>query len=168
VTIEEVPFRPTAGTWFHGRLYWAGFPSGVCSWAPGEATTFSFPDLSLFNIRATSIGLLLDPCVRGADGLFRRRVLERGWRWDGRGALEAVPLGPCGAASSWSAACGWTAVAHPEADVVRLESAGRSDLFLTCYYPTCLAWVGRSLLVSNVDGELFLFERLVDALEGDS
>jgi hypothetical protein len=38
-------------------------------------------------------------------------------------------------------------------------------VLLTCYYPYGVAWTGRSLLVGTVNGELLLFERLMDVLE---
>jgi len=35
---------------------------------------------------------------------------------------------------------------------------------MTCYYPFTVAWAGSSLLVSTIEGELLLFEDLVDEL----
>ena len=35
---------------------------------------------------------------------------------------------------------------------------------MTCYYPVRVAWAGHSLLVSTAEGELLLFEHLIDRL----
>ena len=59
---------------------------------------------------------------------------------------------------------GWTAVACPESDVVRLTSAGGRTLALTCYYPFAVAWAGRSLVVCTSEGDVLFFERLLDVI----
>jgi len=165
VSIEELPFGPLAGTWWRGRLYWVCWPVGVGSWAPGEAATFSLPDLSLCGIRGDADGLWLDPTA--ADGARPSRLPTHGWRWhpDRPGqAPERVALGPHGSATSRAVVGEWTAVAHPEADLIRLESASGARRSMTCYWPYTVAWVGQSLLVGTRDGELLLFEHLLEAL----
>ncbi len=70
VAIEELPFIPGAGsTWWRGRLYWACWPAGVGSWAPGEEVEFSLPQLSLCGIRGDDSGLRLDPWIL-VDGVL--------------------------------------------------------------------------------------------------
>jgi hypothetical protein len=164
--IQELPFRPTVGAWWRDRLYWTAFPSGLGSWAPGEEPVLSLPDLTLLAIHPDETGLLLVPCLRDEQGAPRRQRRTEGWMWRPGGPLEPVPLGSDGAASCRASDRGWTALAHPEADVVRLESDRGHRLSMTCYYPFTTAWAGTSLVVATIQGEILLFEDLVGALEG--
>jgi hypothetical protein len=165
-TIEELPFGPTAGVWQNDRMYWTCFPFGVGTWAPNEAPTFSLPDITLYAVHPDDAGFVLHPRVRGATGVTERRLPGHGWRWRPGQPPEAMPLGPFGPASSRSVSGDWTAVTHPEADLVRLESTAGPALSMICYYPFSVAWAGRSLLVCTNDGEVLLFDRLLDVLEG--
>jgi hypothetical protein len=164
VTWELLTFRPTAGVWWHGRIHFTGFPSGLASWAPDDALRVMWPDVTLFSARPDGAGLLLAPCTRAADGQLRRHLLTKAWRLSGEGVLEEEVTGPEGVSSSSSGTRGWTAVAHPETDLVRLQSPAGVCLAIVCYYPVDVAWVGTSLLVGTVGGELLLFERLLDVL----
>ena len=161
--VEELPFIPAAGTWWRGRMYWACWPSGVGSWAPGEEVTFSLPDLSICGITGDDSGLLLEPWLL-VNGGIERRVLTHGWKWQPGRDPEPVALGPYGAASCRSTAGGWTAAAHPAADVVTLETTRGVTLVLPCDFPFRVAWAGRSLLVGMVGGQLLMFDRLLDRL----
>jgi hypothetical protein len=165
VTVMDLPFRPTQGVWSRGCLYWTCFPSGVGYWTPGEEPRFLLPDLPLFAVCPDADALLLEPCVRDCDGQLQRRLLTEGWRWRIGSAPSRVQLGAFGAASDRSAGTRWTAVAHPEADVIALEASGGHRALLRCYYPSRLAWLGQSLLVSTVSGELLLFEQLAPVLD---
>jgi hypothetical protein len=77
--------------------------------------------------------------------------------------LRPVDVGPFGAAAARDTHGTWTAIAHPEADLIRLETPGRG-LSIACYYPVGLAWVGDSLLVGTIEQELLLFENLAARL----
>jgi hypothetical protein len=163
--IETLPFAPQAGTWWRDRFYWACFPFGVGSWAPGLAPELAITNQTLFSVHGDADGLLLGPRARAADGAPERRLLTEGLRWMPGQTPQPVPLGPKGVASSRSTAHGWTAIARPEADAIDLVSASGAAISITCYFPFGIAWAGRSLLVSTADGELLLFERLTDVLE---
>jgi hypothetical protein len=165
VTVESLPFGPSVGTPASGRLHWTCFPFGLGSWAPGEAATFALSDVSLYAVHAEATGLVLHPRVRSASGNTLRRVSHEGWRLTAGGAREPVALGPFGSVSSQSVRGDWTAMAHPEADLVRIVSASGTSFSMTCYYPFMVAWAGRSLVVCTSEGDILLFERLVDVLE---
>jgi hypothetical protein len=165
-SVVELPFGPTNGIWDDGRLYWTCFPFGLGTWAPGEPPTFSIPNLSLYSVHPTESGFMLHPRVRGTTGVTERRLPAHGWKWQPGQAPEPIALGPSGPATSRSTRAGWTAIAHPEADFVSLESSEGLTLSMACYYPFSLAWAGRSLVVCTNDGEVLLFDRLIDVLDG--
>jgi hypothetical protein len=162
--IEDLPFRPAAGAWWRGRLYWTLFPSGFGSWMPGDPVLES-PDVSLLGLHAHATGISLATCLRDENGGARRERPASAWEWSSDRRLREVPLGPEGAASCRCADTGWTAAAHPEADLVLLESPAGVRLAMTCYYPFWVAWAERSLAVATIQGEILLFEDLRGALE---
>jgi len=166
ITVESLPFGPSVGAWANGRLHWTCFPFGLGTWTPGEQPAFSAPDLTLYAAHADASGLVLHPRVRNASGNTLRRLSHEGWRVTGGAARESVALGPFGSVSSQSVRGDWTAIAHPEADLIRIASASGASFSMTCYYPFMVAWAGRSLVVCTSDGDILLFERLVDVLEG--
>jgi hypothetical protein len=138
---------------------------GIASWAPGEETRLEVPGATVFSMQGTEGGLRLDPCVIREGAGFERQLLTQGWVWRGGQALEPIDLGPYGAATLRSSKDGWTAVAHPEADVVRLESRHGRVLLLSCDRPFGVGWVGRSLLVGTARRDVLLFEDLIGVLE---
>jgi len=166
ISVEYLPFGPSVGAWANGRLHWTCFPFGLGTWTPGEQPAFSAPDLTLYAAHADASGLVLHPRVRNASGNTLRRLSHEGWRVTGGAARESVALGPFGSVSSQSVRGDWTAIAHPEADLIRIASASGASFSMTCYYPFMVAWAGRSLVVCTSDGDILLFERLVDVLEG--
>jgi hypothetical protein len=161
--IEDLPFRPAAGAWWRGRLYWTLFPSGFASWLPGDPVLES-PDVSLLGLHPHATGISLATCLRDGNGGFRRERTSLAWEWSPDRPLREVPLGPDGAASCRCSDTGWTAAAHPEADLVLLESPTGVRLAMTCYYPFWAAWAGRSLAVATIQGEILLFEDLLGAI----
>jgi hypothetical protein len=166
VTVEPLPFGPSVGAWANGRLHWTCFPFGLGTWAPGEPAAFALPDVTLYAAHADESGLVLHPRVRSASGNTLRRLSHEGWRLTSGGVREPVALGPFGSVSSQSVRGDWTAIAHPEADLIRIVSASGASFSMTCYYPFMAAWAGRSLVVCTSEGDILLFERLVDVLEG--
>jgi hypothetical protein len=166
VAIESLPFGPSVGAWTNGRMHWTCFPFGLGTWAPGEQAAFALPDVTLYAVHADESGLVLHPRVRSASGNTLRRLSHEGWRVTSGGVREPVALGPFGSVSSQSVRGDWTAIAHPEADLIRIVSASGTSFSMTCYYPFMAAWAGRSLVVCTSDGDILLFERLVDVLEG--
>lgn len=162
--IEDLPFRPSVGAWWRGRLYWTLFPSGFGSWMPGDPVLES-PDVSLLGLHAHATGISLATCLRDENGGARRERPASAWEWSPDRRLREVPLGPEGSASCRSSDTGWTAAAHPEADLVLLESSTGVRVAMTCYYPFWLVWAGRSLVVATIQGEILLFEDLLGALE---
>ena len=165
VVVEDLPFGPSAGIWHDGRLYWTCYPFGVGTWAPGERPVFALPDLTLYGIESRGRDLILHPRVRGVTGATERRFSSSAWRWTPGQPLEAVDLGEHGPQSSTVTNSTWTATAYPEADLITLASSSRT-VELTCEYPFSLAWAGRSLVVCTAQGDVLLFERLLDRLEG--
>jgi hypothetical protein len=165
VTIKDLPFRPSWGTWWRDRVYWTCFTSGVGSWAPGLEPAFALSELNFIAVDAQEQGLLLSPGIRNEDGVLQRRRVANAWRLHEDRPPERVSLGSLGAPTSRSAGTdGWTAIAYPEADVVQLASADGRVLSMTCYYPFKVAWVEQALLVSTLHGEMLLFSDLVNSL----
>ena len=76
-----------------------------------------------------------------------------------------LPFGPHGISSDRATHEGWTASAHPDADLVHFACADGRVASMTCYYPLRLAWSGRTLFVSTAECELLMFENLLDVLE---
>lgn len=165
VTTEELPFRPMRGVWWGDRLYWTCFPSGLGSWAPGQPASLFVPDLPLSVLRPDAGGLELQPMFRNQQGVSQRQRATHAWLWRSPSEpLGVVALGPDGPASCRSSGQGWSAIAHPEADLVRLESPQGLVLRLTCYHPFTVTWVGRSLLICTTTAEMLLFQDLIDIL----
>jgi hypothetical protein len=173
VHIEDLSIRPVTGCWYGGRLYWSCYSLletwvGLASWAPGEAVRLEIPDLTLFAMQPDESGLRLQPCVyRTGAGNIRKRLADA-WLWLIDGPPTRVASGPYGVASSQGACEGWTAIAHPEADLVRFETVDGRAVSMTCFYPLRVAWTGRSLLVSTVQRDLLLFEDMIEHLESAS
>jgi hypothetical protein len=175
VTTQELAVRPTIGRWWQGRVYWnchprrVESPTGLVSWAPGEETTRpELPDLpATLGMHSGDEGLAFE--VGGGPmqgGRWQRRFTRQGWTWRPGMDRQPIELGPFGAAAARDTHDGWTAIAYPEADLVRLESHDGRTVSMTCYYPIGLGWVGDSLLVGTIDQELLLFERLSRHLRG--
>jgi hypothetical protein len=164
-TVETLPFAPQVGTWWRDRFYWACYPFGVGSWAPGIAPEFAAADRTLFSVLGDERGLVLAPRARTKDGATERRLITDGWCWQPGQDPQPIALGPLGVASSRARAHGWDATAHPEADAIEFRREDGVSVTMTCYYPFGMAWAGRSLVVSTADGELLLFERLADRLD---
>jgi hypothetical protein len=170
--IEDLPFVPTWGAWWNGRLYWSVLPAegdtthGLGSWAPGEGARIEAADgFTLFDIRGDADGLILEPSTRRVDNSYVRRRLAEGWRWHPVSGLVPVALGPYGAAGYRSTGCGWTVTTRPEADLVELEHEDGTRLLLTVYHPFRAAWAGTSLLVGTVDQQLLRFDDFVEPLD---
>jgi hypothetical protein len=169
--MESLPFNPSWGAWWNGRVYWGYLPStvqpgrGLASWAPsGDARIELEGEFALFDIRPDQSGLLLEPSTRRLDNSYERRLLSRGWRWHPSTGIQSRQLGPHGAAGFEVVANGITTTTYPEADLVTFERAGSDSLSMIVYHPFRVAWLGRSLLVCTVDGQLLLFENLLDDL----
>jgi hypothetical protein len=168
--VEPLPFRPASGVCWRDRLYWTCVRTGVGSWAPGGAPTRSLAERALFSLGVRDDGLLLASAVRDAQGVLQRQRSREAWRWRGDGpldaaSLEAASLDPLGAITTRSVSPdGYVANVYPQADTIALESPGRGVRHMTCYYPLKAAWLGGSLLVSTVQGEVLLFDRLAERL----
>jgi hypothetical protein len=169
--IESLPFNPSWGAWWNERVYWGYLPStvqpgrGLASWAPAADARIELTgEFSLFDIRPGQSGLLLEPSTRRPDNSYERRLLSQGWHWHPSTGIESRQLGPHGAAGFEVVGNGITTTTFPEADLVRFERAGGRSLSMTVYHPFRIAWLKRSLLVCTVDGQLLLFENLLDDL----
>ncbi len=164
VTVEALPFRPTAGAWLDGHLYWNTFPRGVGRWRPGTPGDVFLPDESFCGLIADGAALALAPATRDAEGRALRRVHTTGSRLVAGGGHEQVALPADGASTSRAVGPdGWTATAFPDVDLVALERNGRR-VDLTCHHPMTVAWAGRSLVTCTAPGDVLLFERLADTL----
>jgi hypothetical protein len=162
--VIPLPFRPSRGLWWRGRVYWTCVPTGIGSWSPGTDPRYDLPDLSVAHIQQAKDGLVLVPRVRSADGRIARRLLKEGIGWTPGSATEPVLLGDHGVASCTAASDEWTAAAYPELDLVRIVSPRGVETRLLCYQPLRIAWAGTSLLVSTSEHELVLFPRAMDAI----
>ena len=140
------------------------------SWAPGVAATRSLAERALFSLGVRDDGLLLASAVRDAHGVLPRQRSREAWRWRGDGpleaaSLEAASLDPLGATTSRSVSPdGCVATVYSQADTIALASPGHGVRYMTCYYPLKAAWLGGTLLVSTVHGEVLLFDHLAERL----
>lgn len=161
VVEEALPFRPTNGAWWQGRLVWSTYPTGAGAWAPDEGPRHWLPAQAFAGVRPDGDGVELQACVLDQWGGYTRALAREGWRLDLSGQARPVPLGPRGAATASAAhGSGWTATAHPQADVVALHHAAAPPVALTCYDPLGLAWAGDALLVCTGGGDVLLFPDL--------
>jgi hypothetical protein len=126
----------------------------------GETRTL---DIDVRGVAAASpsAGLFIAGVALGADGRIDRRLDGESFHL-GSGGWAAVPNGPLGPCWSVARHRSQTASAYPHADVVTVEIAGQPCAHLAVYYPICVAWAGRSLVVTNVDGEVLIFRELAD------
>jgi len=174
IVIQDLPVRPTIGRWWEGRLFWnchprrIESPTGLVSWAPGDAVPRSeLPDLpAIIGMRSDEDGLRFE--IGGGHvhgGKWVRRFERCGWTWRPGTDLRPTEMGPHGPTAARDTHGAWTAIAHPEADLIRLESADGRAISLACYYPINLGWVENSLLVGTIEPELLLFENLATHLD---
>ncbi|HUU35531.1 MAG TPA: hypothetical protein VMW48_15805, partial [Vicinamibacterales bacterium] len=164
VTVQLLPFRPTAGAWFDGHLYWNTFRHGLGRWRPDAQPELLLADRSFCGLVSGDDGLALAPCTRDQEGRVVRQVQTQGWQLAAAGAWVPVALAAEGAVTSRAAGPdGWTATAFPDVDLVAFERPGRR-IDVTCHYPMTLAWAGRSLVICTAPGDVLLFERLADTL----
>ena len=161
VVEEALPFRPTNGAWWQGRLYWSTYPTGIGAWAPGEAPRQWLPDESFSGVRPAAGHLALAACALEPWGGYARRLVRASWRLTPGGMVEPASLGRRGAATSLARHVqGWTAIAHPQADCVALRHPAAAPFDLTCYDPIAVAWTGDSLVACTGEGEVLLFADL--------
>lgn len=162
VEIIDLPFRPSAAVLWNGRVYWNGQPmpgtsGGVGSWAPGEAPELHLPDLTLFPLVPLADRLSLAPLNLDHGDAVLRKPSTHGWHWiPGQSPVPAMN-GPHGQPTSVAERDGWSAAAHPHADLIRLTAPDGQERLLRCYYPLRLAWAGPSLVVMTGERELLLF-----------
>lgn len=165
VVEETLPFRPSNGAWWQGRLVWNTYPTGAGAWAPGEVPRHWLTAQAFAGVRPGADGVELQSCTLDEWGGYTRALAREGWRLDATGHAARVPLGPRGAATATAThASGWTATAHPQADVVTLCHPAAPAVDLTCYDPLGLAWAGEALLVCTGGGDVLLFADLVPRL----
>jgi hypothetical protein len=179
----------TLGWWREGRCdrqmslpssMWNMMPDGagglVCSGATGDVLRIRVDeganeaaDIRIIGREKWGIGVATDGAevviaevARAADGRARRRCEGRSWHLHGDDEWIAVPNGSWG--PSWGSARqnGWTATTHPHVDIVRLALHGEPIADLAVFYPTFVAWAGKSLAVLNGHGEALLFPDLQD------
>ncbi len=171
VVIEELPFRPVIGSWCGGRIYWSCLPSGaggwagIGSWAPGEAARKEIAGINTFDIHPDADGdaLVLEPCGHRPDESIERRRASMGWRWRPGMPLQPFPLDDFGASSHRAERHGWTAVAYPHADAIRLTSPTGKVVTLVCPAPFRVAWIDGDLIVGTLSLELWRFSNVVEA-----
>jgi hypothetical protein len=163
---EDLTVEPSMGAWFRERLYWVLFPRGLASWTPGGPVRVIDDSITLLAAHDDGANdvLQLAACERAADGNLVRGRVPRGWRLGPGDRLDETSYGVDGASSCRSADMGWTAVVYPEADRIALSAPDGIRASLACYYPYQAVWLGESLLVSTVHGELLLFEQLREAI----
>jgi hypothetical protein len=173
IVIIDLPFRPSAGLWWQGRLLLTCLPTadskgGIGSWTPAGELTFEWPNLTLYPIRPHGDRLALDPFILGSGDTVLRQNAAHGWTWLPGETPVARVLGPHGAESSITTAGNWTAHAHPQSDLIRFVSADGHEVLMCCYYPLKLAWAGESLCVSTAERELLIFENLLTGVLSSS
>ncbi len=165
VVEEALPFRPTSGAWWQGRIYWSTFPHGIGAWAPDESPQQWLDDRPFSGVRPGTGHIVFQACALDAFGGYERRLVCDGWQLTAGGSVEAASLGRHGAATSVARhSGGWRATAHPQADLVTLRHPAASAVDLTCYDPLAVAWTGSSLLVCTAGGDVLLFPDLAGRL----
>ena len=79
--------------------------------------------------------------------------------------MRPFPLDDLGASSHRASSQGWTAVAHPHADAIRLTGPDGRTVTLLCPSPFRVAWAGSSLVVGTLTLELWRFPRVIETFE---
>lgn len=164
VTIAKLPFEPSVGAWWHDELYWTCRPGGVARWSPEHGPAVVVADICGASLRVEDAGLLVGLATRGDHGGIIRSTPAGARRLDRHGRCCRVDVGRDGPPSGASTAQqGWMATAWPEADCIGLTHA---DLHvrLQCFHPLQLAWLGDTLCVSTLTGDVLLFEGLISCL----
>ena len=167
--IHPLPFRPTLPLPRpDGSVLWSSYFGGLWSWHPQQGTRLLANAPPAIGIRAHGNGVRLDPATKGDAGhtvnVIKREALL--WR-PGATSLQPLPLGPAGLSWSQSERQGWTAEAHPHADLVAITSPAGRHFHLACVSPFSVAWAGQSLVVvSTTAGMVIRFPWLRSALEG--
>jgi hypothetical protein len=162
------PFRPGRTLVADdGTSYWSATGGGLWRWPlDGEPRCVAAtPPLAGLGFGPGST-IWLDPLPVDVTGRPQRQLARTGWTWDAEsGELRERELLDVGQASHCSDCGGWTAVAHPVSDTVRLSQDGHPCFDIGCEWPNALAWAGSSLLVTTAYGKVFLFERLREWLD---
>jgi hypothetical protein len=165
--VEEytAPFRPLrVAIDGEGVPMWIGFEGGLWRWMPGEPPTQLVETPAPIHLHVLADGSVrLDPATRGADGAAIRQRRRSGWRWrPGAPELDTFELGDEAQCTSFERANGWSAAAHPYADLVLLTTPDGRTLSLGVHYPLTVAWAGASLVVCAGEGDVLLFRHLTD------
>lgn len=168
VDIHAVPFQPA---WPliepDGGTFWSSYVGGLWSWHPERGSRLEADAPPCIGIRPSAGGIRLDPATKDDRLGTVRMEWHKGWCWErSTGVAAPFELGPEGLSWSISTHAGWTAEAHPQADLVRIGSPDGREFLLACYFPFSVAWAGGSLVVtSTTSGCVLLFPHLTDALQ---
>ncbi len=171
VTIEELPVRPSIGTWWNDRMYWNCFPTpvgswtGIASWAPGEGVCLELPSILLYALEPGVDELTLHPCNWVPGKWFERRLQPFDWKWRPGQQPTPAATGEYGSPVCSDTFNAWTATAFPDHDCIRFDSSDGRTVTMVCHRPLRLAWEDRALLVSTIDREVLLFEDLQSTLD---
>jgi hypothetical protein len=116
-------------------------------------------------VHVTKAGVVVEPAFLRLDETLLRRRAKTAWLWTfGSSGLTEIPLGLDGQCTGRAERAGWTAAAYPFADVVVVDGPEGGAARLAISYPLTTAWVGRSLLVCTVHGQILLFPLLLQRL----
>jgi len=107
VSRQALPFRPTSGVWFAGRVYWNAFRTGLGIWTPGAAPELHFRSESFSGAAIEDDRLRLAPLTRDSLG----------------DSLERV-TGTAGSSTEMEPPFAWTYRAKARAPARRRVSAG--------------------------------------------
>lgn len=162
VVVEDLPFRPLrVALTADGDPVWCAFGGGIWRWLPGRGGSCLVETPAPIAIHTSPEGVRLDPAFREADGYPRRVLATSGWLWRfGSTEWIDIDLGRSGQCTSTARAHGWSAAAHPYADIIRLADDDGTAIALGCYYPLTVAWAGDSLLATTGDGDVLFFANL--------
>lgn len=159
VTLEPLPLT---AAWADADTLLVSADDGLWRWSPGQAAEriVEMPPSVIVAIDAERI--LLDP-VPLVGGVLTRERHANGWTLPRdilRGApprLVERPLGPAGQAWGRAVRHDIVAQAHPDADLIRLESRSSArGAWLAWPRPRGVAWLGDELLVWGADGSVGL------------
>jgi hypothetical protein len=160
--IADVEFQTYTAVWWQNRVV-VTTSDGVWQWRPGERPQrlVQIPPAVVAHRQQDRVEL--DPLPIESGRLVRHR-LARGWALDLQaGGTTAHTLSPLGQRWSRHEDGDVAATSHPDADVVRLESAQR-ECHLVWPAPRAALLCRCALVLNTSKGDVILFPRLVDRL----
>jgi hypothetical protein len=167
--VEEhaAPFRPLrVAIDSEGAPIWCGYEGGLWRWIPGQAPQHLVDTPAPIHLHVLDDNSVrIDPVTRASDGAAIRRRLRSAWIWrPGAPRIETYELDAEAQCTSIERAHGWSAAAHPYADLVAMMTPDGRTIPLGAFYPLTAAWAGSSLIVCSGEGDVLFFRDITSQL----